>query len=276
VLASSFTSEDPLAWRIAGEFGNSGVWTPRAGGALLVLSTGEMPAPNPSGQIVEPDGSFSNSNDNPTAYDLDDAGASTAIGHSGTPNEGCDLTNDCSGSIDAQWEMGMGQASDFLWSEFTVNTPAGTKGWTLDFAFFSSEFPEFVGEVYNDMFIVWVETDEFVGNQCFVGEQPCTVTALDGAADAYSGTPDGLDFVGRAGTGLGTELDSAKSGQTTGWVELRGPATPGTPLRVAFILFDMFDPVFDTTVLVDDFRWDCEGCVPGYPVEDGGCGIEPG
>jgi len=37
----------------------------------------------------------------------------------------------------------------------------------------------------------------------------------------------------------------------------------------------MGDTAFDTTVILDDFRWDCVGCTPGIPVEEGGCGVEP-
>jgi hypothetical protein len=171
-----------------------------------------------------------------------------------------------------------------MWADVTLPTPPGTDGWKLDFVFFSSEFPEWVGRPFNDMFIVWVETPEYVGNQCFVGGEPCTVTALASFADAYGGA-NNLDFPGRAGTGLnttkhtnapgGNKVGGENSGQTTGWNTMSGPATPDQDLRLAFILFDMADALYDTTVVIDDFRWDCVGCIPGLPVEDGGCGIIP-
>jgi hypothetical protein len=210
------------------------------------------------------------------------AGASPAVGHGGTPNTGCNLVGDCSGSLWDQWVLGDQAANDLLWADFTMTTPGGTNGWTLDFAYFSTEFPEYVGSEFNDIFTVWVETPEFVGNQCFINGQPCTVTALDAAADTFGGN-NNTDFPYRGGTGFGTESctwifcsdPAEENGQATGWFEMSGPATPSSELRIAFIVFDMGDTIYDTTVLVDDFRWDCAGCIPGLPVEDGGCGIEP-
>jgi hypothetical protein len=267
-------------WRVATQFGTTDFWKARAGQSLLILSTGLMPNPASTGVLSEAEGSFSSINTNPDGQDLDAAGASPDPGFSGSPNTNCDGVNDCSGSITSQWEQGNEAANDFLWADFTTTPPADALGFKLDFAFFSSEFPEFVNTQFNDIFIVWVETPDFVGNQCFIGEQPCTVTALQDAADDWGGV-NNLNFPGRAGTGMDTKtmgaLGGPNSGQATGWFTMNGPAAANEEFRMAFLIFDMGDQVLDTTVLLDNFRWECtEACTPGLPVELGGCGIVPG
>ena len=60
-------------------------------------------------------------------------------------------------------------------------------------------------------------------------------------------------------------------GQTTGWVRLEGPSSPGEELDLHFALFDMGDGYWDTNVVLDRWRWNCEGCVPNE-VDD--CGVQ--
>lgn len=61
-------------------------------------------------------------------------------------------------------------------------------------------------------------------------------------------------------------------GGATGWFTATGSATEGETFTLAWALFDMGDSFYDTTVVLDAFRWDCEGCVPS---EIDSCGIEP-
>ena len=94
-----------------------------------------------------------------------------------------------------------------------------------------------------------------------------TLTALGlslAACDPYAGP--GGSFDGMAGEG---EADSAQGDQSGS-----GDAGDGYSSAVldtlAWALFDMGDSLYDTTVILDDFRWDCEGCIPSE-VDD--CGI---
>ena len=50
-----------------------------------------------------------------------------------------------------------------------------------------------------------------------------------------------------------------------------GPAAPGENLELAFAVFDMGDTVFDTMVVLDNWRWNCQGCIPSE-VDD--CGVQ--
>jgi hypothetical protein len=47
---------------------------------------------------------------------------------------------------------------------------------------------------------------------------------------------------------------------------------PGAEITVGFLLADMSDANWASVALLDNFRWDCEGCVPS---EADDCGIKP-
>jgi hypothetical protein len=169
-----------------------------------------------------------------------------------------------------QWELGGGDANDLLWFDFTVEVPVGTYGYEFDFVYFSNEFYEFVDSLFNDIFVVWSDSEAYVGNVCFIDEQPCTVTALDAIADAWSG----VDTDGTDPTLDGTGFDGIGStgGQATGWALLKGAAEPGENLELTWAVFDMGDTIYDTAVIIDNWRWDCAGCIPSE-IDD--CGVQP-
>ena len=117
--------------------------------------------------------------------------------------------------------------------------------------------------------MVWEVSESYVGNICFINGEPCTVTALDAIADAFSG-PQEASHPSLAGTG--TQGFGSTGGQTTGWVTLEGPSSPGESMELTFAVFDMGDDVWDTMVVMDNWRWNCTGCIPS---EDNSCGVQP-
>ena len=90
--------------------------------------------------------------------------------------------------------------------------------------------------------------------------QPLTVTALAPYMQYEQNSPR-LDGTGFEGVGGGT-----------GWFQTRGVAVPGETLKLTFAIFDMGDTIYDTTAIIDNFRWECEGCDPSIP---GDCGALP-
>lgn len=123
--------------------------------------------------------------------------------------------------------------------------------------FLSAEYPEFVGSQFNDKFNVNVTGSAWSGdaskddqgrpisvNSAFFGVT--SAEALEGTGfegDAYS-SYSYYDYYGSGLVGAGT-----------GWVTLAVPVTPGEPLEVAFVIRDVGDGTFDSTVAIDDFRW---------------------
>jgi hypothetical protein len=268
--AASFTAPDAATWRIATQYGTSGDWVPSEGESLLVISSGRIPAPNGAGLINSQGNQQDTSNpDNAPLPAPMSADYGSNNGNGGNPFNNCDGMNDCSDSLYDQWELGDQAANDLLWFDFSVDVPPMTSGWVVDLVYFSNEFPEYVGDVFNDMFVVWEVSESYVGNVCFIDGQPCTVTALDAIADNFSG-PNEAQHPSLAGTG--TQGFGSTGGQATGWVSLEGPASPDENMELTFAVFDMGDTGWDTMVVIDNWRWNCQGCVPN---EVNGCGVQP-
>lgn len=265
---------DSQTYRVATRFGsakdpvdpNLWAWGPREGERFLVMGTGTFPALNAEGALLEGNGQDSQGNANPDGLlqlpgimNLDQ-GSNNGLG--GTPFMNCDGVNDCSDTIEPQWNLGAADANDVFYMSFDLVVPQGTNGYLLDFVYFSEEWPNFVGSSFNDMMIVWSTSETFTGNVTFIEGQPLTVTALDPYMSIQPGDPL------LAGTGFPGDGEGA----STGWFTAKGSAKPGEDLTIAITIFDMGDSSWDTVGIVDKFRWDCVGCIPS---EVNSCGIVP-
>jgi hypothetical protein len=275
-------SPDASAWRVATHYGSAmdpmnpaaHMWGPKEGERLLVIGTGTFPALQPDGGLIEPDSFIGENvdvaNGNPDNL-ADLPGVMTYEkgsnnGNGGTPGMNCDGTQDCSDTLDDQWNISPNNtANDVFYMSFDLEVPLGTHGYLFDFAYFSQEWPTYVNQPYNDMFVVWSTSESFTGNVTFINEQPLTVTALDPYMVIQPGDPL------LAGTGFPDSFIDTE-GAGTGWFTAKASAVPGENFTVALSIFDMGDDALDTIGLVDHFRWDCEGCIPN---EVESCGIEP-
>jgi hypothetical protein len=273
-VAASFSSPDSNAWRIARQFGTSGDWVNTEGDQMLVISTYTVPAPDGTGMIDAGNEYYvtGGGNSNPDNQALP---SPMSAANGGAPAfTGCDGVNDCSNSLQSQWQQGGSQANDLIWFDFSVDVPGGTYGWTMDFNFITAEYPNWVNTEYNDILVVWNSSEAYTGNVCFVGDEPCTVTALqDAIEDAANGGAIHTSPK-MAGTGMKSSggIFATPGGGATGWYQMQGQAVPDETLEITVALFDMGDTLWDTLVLLDNWRWDCEGCDPTIP---GDCGVVP-
>ena len=269
------TSPDTSAYRVATRFGTAQdpmdpalpAWAPKEGSRFLVIGSGTFPPLQPDGALTEGNGQDTQTNGNPDdATELPgiihhQAGSNSGMG--GTPFVGCDGTNDCSDTLEEQWlGIGAGVSYDAFYMSFDLDVPLGTHGYLLDFVYFTEEWPNYVGASVNDMLVVWSTSETFTGNVTFIENQPLTVTALDPYMTVLPGNPL------LAGTGFPGDDEGA----ATGWYTAKGSAAPGESFTVAISVFDVGDPIFDTVGIIDNFRWDCEGCIPS---EVDSCGIRP-
>ncbi|HVH98537.1 MAG TPA: choice-of-anchor L domain-containing protein, partial [Enhygromyxa sp.] len=295
VVAANATmnSNNNNAWRIATQFGtanqnmgdnryNGKLWAANltnwinpndeeipnnTSTAILILSTGVVAAANGQGVVTETNG---NQDANGENNNLDDGGLPVPLsalrgsnnGQGGTPFENCDGVNDCSDSLYNHWYVnGWNNPNDKLWMTMDLTVPAGTEGYVFDFAYFSSEFPSWYNTQYNDLFIAWSTSETYTGNITFVNQAPLTITSLEnaGAFQYKANAPQlaGTGFEGHAGTG---------------WFAARGSAAPEENFQVTFFIADMADSSLATGVLLDNFRWECAGCIPS---EVDSCGIQP-
>jgi hypothetical protein len=274
VAAAAFTS-NAAAYKVAAQFGSSGDWAAHEGEKLLIISTGTLPNPN-NGAVVlgEGDGEIGTPNPNPDNVNNLPNPIEPQDGSGGVPFMDCDGQNDCSDTLQAQWELGESRANDLLSARFDITVPLEANGYEFDFALFTTEYPEWIDTMYNDIFVVWSTSETYTGNVTFINGQPLTVTALEnnfiyeGADPQLDGT--GVDGVGGGG-GMGMGMMEPVGGGT-GWFTATASAAPEETFTIAWALFDMGDEYYDTTVVLDAFRWNCEGCVPS---EVDGCGLEP-
>ncbi|MCY1059574.1 choice-of-anchor L domain-containing protein [Nannocystis sp. SCPEA4] len=266
---------DAASYRVISRFGSAMdpmdpaqfAWRPHEGSRMLAITTGRFPALQGDGGLVEPNNGDSEGNNNPdNLANLPGVmhwNKGSNNGQGGTPFMNCDGVNDCSDSLDPQWNIApFNVANDVFYMSFDLETPLGTHGYLFDFAYFSEEWPNYVNDSFNDMLVVWSTSETFTGNVTFINDQPLTVTALDPYMMYLPGDPL------LAGTGFPGDGEGAG----TGWFTAKGSAAPGENFTIAISIFDMSDTVWDTTGLIDKFRWDCEGCIPSEVMS---CGIEP-
>jgi hypothetical protein len=266
ITKSTFASKT-VAYTVARGFGTAEdpgmpgklLFGPREGEKLLIISTGQVGDLNDEGVLVEVTSQYDNANnfnpDNPNALPAPMSplvGSNSGLG--GTPFAGCDLVHDCSDSIDPNWTLGNGDPNDLLFAGFDITVPGGTYGFEFDVAFFSSEYPEFVGDKFNDMFIGWSTSEAYTGNVTFYGDQPFTVTSLAEAMETSGYTGMAPELAGTGFEGYGS----------TGWTTVSAPAVPGETFTFAFAIMDMGDSSKATVAVLDHWRWSCKGCVPEY------------
>ncbi len=294
-----FQYPDPMfgeqTWQVARSYGtfidpntNQPFWSPREGDKLLMISSGLLPPADGQGAVIVEDCDvFNDSYVGPNFFD-DPPFDDNIMPPPMSPNNGspdpmgytnCDGVGDCSNTMSAQWQLGMGNAEDKMWFGFELTAPAvangqmfDAKGYTFDFAYFSAEFPEYVDSQFNDIFIVWQASEDYTGNVTFINEQPLTVTALwpidyqgecdfDNDPNCNNEADEHLIDTGHQGCG-----------GATGWYKATGGIKPGETFTLTFGIFDMGDSSFDTTALLDNWQWDCEGCVPNEVMS---CGVDP-
>ena len=151
-----------------------------------------------------------------------------------------------------------------------IAVPTNARSFEFDFQFFSAEYPEYVGSLFNDTFWVRLESKNLTGNISFDKKgtpirinnaffsvcQPsqdkpktllmCTkpVTLLKGTGYAQNECQKGTigDF-------------TVPNGGSTDWLHTTAPVTPGETIRLRFSIFDKGDGILDSAVLIDNFRW---------------------
>ncbi len=234
LLGATFsTLADPTAHQVAPDFG---IFSPRAGINMALLSNG-------------------------IAADADDKMPDFVPPHPGTAfaNELANpllMGNNCGGP-DAML------VDDMTELTLTLKAPTNAKSFSFDFSFFSAEYPEFVCQMFNDKFLAIVKSQQFSGNVSFDGKgNPITVN--NGFFTVTQ--PNDLQGTGYdQDDGTGTPI-----GGGTGWLTTTSPVVPGEIITLRFIIFDEGDHIYDSSVLIDNFRWSLIPAMGPNTHRDGG------
>ncbi len=180
---------------------------------------------------------------------------------------------------------------------FRVRVPSNARSFKLSTNFYTAEFPEYTCSIYNDFFVVLLDST-YAGDpanpmdknlafytppgsmmkvpvgvnlghgntglftQCVNGTTGCSGTA--GSITTCTGTSM------LAGTGFddpSTRCDpTSLFGGATGWLETRGNVTPGEIMTLRIAVWDTSDHVLDSLAVVDGFQWSTEVAQPGTDI----------
>ena len=146
-----------------------------------------------------------------------------------------------------------------------LQPPPGATCLSFDFAFYSEEFPEFVGSEFNDAFIAEIgqSTFQIIGNQVIAPNN----FAFDSATNVISvNTVFGVTAAAASGTTYdgGTPLLTA----------VTPLENPGQQITITLSIMDLGDSIFDSTVFIDNFRWSFgTDCRPGAVADSDGDGL---
>ena len=177
-------------------------------------------------------------------------------------------TGDCSNTIQAQFSQAAAGAFDYTEVRFDTTVPAGVTSFSYDFAFFSYEYPVYYDSQYNDIYIGWLESEQWTGNISFDDNgNPISLNAgfmdfLDADVDFPMGSPHPDCPAGAGCTAPELHGTCMQGHGGTRWLSTQASVTPGENITVVFAIMDLGDSVLDSYAFLDNFQWGCEGGNP--------------
>jgi hypothetical protein len=123
--------------------------------------------------------------------------------------------------------------------------PRDARSFSFDFNFFSAEYPEYVNQNFNDTFYAIIEAASTNGgrrtNICFDANNNSIEVDNNYFEQPFHPIPN-----------TGTGFDRHGS---TGWLRTSWPIRGGERFTLTFSIHDEGDAIFDSLVLLDNFRW---------------------
>lgn len=162
------------------------------------------------------------------------------------------------------------QQFDAISVKLTLKVPKNARGFALDFDFFSGEWPDYVCTKFNDGFVLLVDGANVafdsggravsVNNAFFDRCTVATQTGCRGEPPIFGTSTCGGDLSELEGTGfyapgLYCNAQQSSGGGATGWLTTQAPVTADATLSMELLIWDSGDPKFDSSVVVDHFRW---------------------
>ena len=152
---------------------------------------------------------------------------------------------------------GLSEINDDIALEVTLRPPTNAAGYAFSFDFYSFEYPEWVCTSFNDQFIALADPPprgSIDGNISFDSmANPVSVNIA--FFEVCQGCPLGIAEL------EGTGFDVWDDAGATSWLTTTAPVDPAELLTLRFVIWDTGDQAWDSTVLLDGFRWITEGPV---------------
>jgi len=189
-------------------------------------------------------------------------------------------------------------ASDPVMLKLRIRVPSNARSFSVAVRYFGADFPEFVCGHFTDYFVALLDSS-FAGapanpadknlahfEAAGVGSYPVGVNLASGNTGLFQACVNGNTGCDN-GTGGVTGTISACTGTAalantgfedpdpgvcnanslvggaTAWLDIRGNVVPGETIELRFALWDTGDSLWDSLVLIDNFRWSRQTVTPG-------------
>jgi len=160
-----------------------------------------------------------------------------------------------------------------------VHTPTDAKSIKFDFNFYTFEYPNYICSEFNDFFVALLDpppADADQGDISFdamhnlISVNAVFITICQsqptngGSTYPCPGGPGGL-----AGTGFDQmninfqTFETTENSAATDWLQTSAPVAPGTDITLQFAIWDSGDGALDSTVLIDNFKFELSDTVTG-------------
>ena len=163
------------------------------------------------------------------------------------------------------------QVNDAVMCEMKIKVPADAKSFSMKIYFLTKEYPLWLCQQYNDFFIALLDS-EYKSSDSTLKNPDDKNLAMD-----KDGNPVGVNL---APAGLFTQCENNEqvssckgteelkgtgfeSNGGTGWLTTRGNVVGGEIITLRLAIWDLYDHVWDSLVLIDNFRWDTNEYTPG-------------
>lgn len=133
---------------------------------------------------------------------------------------------------------------------FTFVAPTDANSVLFDFDFLSTEYPEWVGSGFNDSFTVSLASPSFNYSNLVYDQNGAAINVdnvfFNQPCSAMSGT----------GFQITEPFSTACDAGSTGLLTTTAPVAPGETVTMVFEIYDATDGVYDSAVMIDNFRFD--------------------
>ena len=129
--------------------------------------------------------------------------------------------------------------------QIRLRAPQDAKSFSFDFNFFSAEYPGFVKKNFNDTFFAIIEAAS-------TNDGKPTNISFDPNNNSIEVDNNYFENEFHPIPNTGTGFDSHGS---TGWLRSSWPIKPGEEFTLTFTIHDEGDGIYDSMVLLDNFRW---------------------
>jgi len=232
VKADGNTGMNPIGKGLLPSFGVENVWK---GDRMLALSSGAARAPGQPGYQSPSGVNHGTSSPTPEGFPQ--------------PSPFCPLV------------IPSKTANDPAALELRIRVPTNAKSFSFNLDFYTYEYSAYICSEFNDYYVtlMWPKPESLPSPNISFDIAGNAISVNNGLLQVCSpGTFKGKKFDCPLGTGA--LKDTGFEGHAaTGWLVTQAPVEAGSIITLRFAIWDAGDHILDSTVLIDNFKWDAEG-----------------